>query len=179
MADRRPDPACPACRAGIEPGQEYCLDCGRRLGPTRRPLHWPAASLALLALAAAGAAGAVVATSGDEEGALLALSPLQPAPAALEGLRPLIPWPGHDGFTIVLAAVPARRGLGPARAQALRARRSGLPEVGVLVSDRYPDLHPGYYLVFSGIYDSLEEAHSHLPRAAARFPGAYARRIAR
>lgn len=173
-------PACPACGAEVEAGQEYCLDCGARLEQARRPSpHWLVPSLLLLLAAAAGAAGAVLAGRGKEPATVVALSPLQPVLAPLAGPRGLVPWPAHDGFTVIVAALPARRGLGPARAQALRARQAGLPEVGILLSDRYPDLHPGYYLVFSGIYDTLEEAQSHLPRAATRFPGAYARRVAR
>jgi hypothetical protein len=49
----------------------------------------------------------------------------------------------------------------------------------VLVSDRFASLHPGYYVVFSGVYDSLEEAQTAVGRVVSRFPNAYAREIAR
>ena len=38
------------------------------------------------------------------------------------------------------------------------ASRAGLPQVGVLDSSRYSSLHPGYSVVFSGIYDSRDQA---------------------
>ncbi|MER3412365.1 MAG: hypothetical protein C4305_08780, partial [Thermoleophilia bacterium] len=136
-------------------------------------------SLALLAVATGGAAGTVLSQPQGSEKTIVALTPLPPAPETLPLGPRLIPWPGHAGFTIVLAAVPTRAGLTRARREAMRALRAGLPEVGILVSSRYPDLHPGYYLVFSGVYDSLEEAQTRLPRASARFPGAFARQIAR
>jgi hypothetical protein len=54
-----------------------------------------------------------------------------------------------------------------------------LPKVGILVSSSYPSLQPGYYIVFSGIFVSLEEAQSSLDTAKAAFPAAYARPIVR
>jgi len=59
----------------------------------------------------------------------------------------------------------------------LGALHSGLPQVGVLVSSRYASLHPGYYVIFSGIYSSLEEAQSAVSKASTKFPSAYARQI--
>ncbi len=163
-----------------EADQEYCLSCGSRLHQERgRRPHWLLPALALLAVAAAGAGGAVLSRPTESRPTIVALSPLEPAPATLPLGRRLVPWPAHDGFTVVLAAVPTRAGLARARRVALQALRAGFPEVGILVSSRYPDLHPGYYLVFSGVYDSLEEAQARLPRALARFPGAFARQVAR
>lgn len=125
----------------------------------------------------AATAVAVAWSAGGRERPLVALSPLLPAPAPSPVVKGLIPWPRHEGFTIILAARPAARGLAAARELALEARRAGLPEVGILLSSRYPDLHPGYYLVFSGVYDTLEEAQSRLPRAGRHFPAAYARHV--
>jgi hypothetical protein len=51
--------------------------------------------------------------------------------------------------------------------------------VGILVSTSYAGLRPGYYVVFTGVYDSIEEAQGKLAAASARFPGAYAKQIAR
>jgi hypothetical protein len=45
------------------------------------------------------------------------------------------------------------------------ARRKGLDAVGVLDSSRYASLHPGYWIVFSGIYASEAEATSALEDA--------------
>ena len=60
----------------------------------------------------------------------------------------------------------SRRGRAAAVARArARRRRRGLPRVGVLVSSQYSSLHPGYYVVFSGIYStpaagSRQRSHS-------------------
>jgi hypothetical protein len=52
-----------------------------------------------------------------------------------------------------------------------------VPSVGVIVSSRFSGLHPGYYVVFSGIYDSFEEARSAATRVGDRFRSAYPRQI--
>ena len=46
------------------------------------------------------------------------------------------------------------------------ARRASTP-VGVLDSSRYASLHPGYWVVFSGVYASEAEATSALEHARA------------
>ena len=53
------------------------------------------------------------------------------------------------------------------------------PRSSLLVSSSYPSLQPGYYVVFSGVYASLEEAQSAVQDAKSTFPSAYARPIAR
>jgi hypothetical protein len=52
-----------------------------------------------------------------------------------------------------------------------------LRRVGVLNSSRYASLHPGYYVVFTGIFETEAEAASALQRARAVFPAAYQREI--
>jgi hypothetical protein len=90
-----------------------------------------------------------------------------------------VSWPpGKDGYTVVLRSVPTSEGRGEADAAAARARREGLPQVGVLLSSNYSSLRPGYYVTFSGIYDRLSQARNALPRARSRgFPLAYAREV--
>jgi hypothetical protein len=89
-----------------------------------------------------------------------------------------ITWPrGRRGWTIVLLSLPQANGLAPASAKAAEARRSGLRRVGVLDSGRYASLHPGYYVLFFGVFDSEAEAASALQRARAVFPAAYQREI--
>ena len=188
-------PVCRSCGAPADPGQEYCLECGNRIVAARRApsvAAWLVPSLVILIVAAAGAAAAIASTHGDKtrgSRTLVALSPLQPAPAARSAAKPkksgkpakqqLIPWPAGNGYTIVLATLPLSVGAKAARAKGLAAVRAGLREVGVLVSSSYPSLQPGYYVVFSGVYASLEEAQSDLDNAKSSFPGAYARPIAR
>ena len=72
----------------------------------------------------------------------------------------------------------APTGRDAAVAQARQAASRGLRQVGVLESARYSSLHPGYYVVFSGIYSSLAAAQAAVSRArAAGYGAAYARQI--
>jgi hypothetical protein len=88
-------------------------------------------------------------------------------------------WPaGQDGFTIVLKSVPVSEGRAEADAAAQQARTNGLPQVGVLNSSNYSSLTPGYYVAFSGIYSSENQATSALPNARSKgFPTAYVREV--
>jgi hypothetical protein len=95
---------------------------------------------------------------------------------------PVIPavatWPRPQrGWTIVLVSLPQSGGSAAADAKAAEARKGGLRRVGVINSSRYASLHPGYYVVFTGIFDTQTEAVSALQRAKAVFPSAYAREI--
>jgi hypothetical protein len=190
------DTACRTCGAPVEAGQEYCLECGNRLVPSRRApaiATWVIPSLATLLVATAGAAASIAATHGRPSRrprAVVALSTLKPAPPPRAPRRPppagrgqhaqkLIAWPGTNGYTIVLASLPLSGGARAARAKALSAVKAGLRQVGVLVSSSYPSLQPGYYIVFSGIFPSLEEAQAGLQAAKSSFPSASARPIVR
>jgi len=90
-------------------------------------------------------------------------------------------WPeGKSGFTNVLESLPLAAGRANAVARARKAKRAGLPAVGVLVSSQYSSLHPGYYVVFSGIYSSQNEASAAVSTAHAHgFPDAYQTRVTR
>jgi hypothetical protein len=93
--------------------------------------------------------------------------------------RSLIEWPRRRaGWTLVLASLPTSAGREAATAKARQALAAGLPQVGVLDSSRYSSLHPGYYVVFSGVYPSIGEAQAAASRAAnAGYGNAYARRV--
>ena len=111
-------------------------------------------------------------------------TPTAPPPATTTAPRPgaLTPWPaGQSGYTVVLESIPASPdGRALALERARSASRAGLPQVGVLDSSRYSSLHPGYSVVFSGIYDSREEADRALAAANAKgFSAAYVRQITR
>jgi len=90
-------------------------------------------------------------------------------------------WPAErNGWTIVLFSYPVTGGTAAPEATAVRAAADGLPQVGVLDSGDYASLHPGYYVVFSGIYSSSGEAAAALSSVrAAGFASAYTRQIAR
>lgn len=174
--------ACVRCGAVLGRGQEYCVECGQRQLPRRKPVHWlwPATAAALVA--AAGAAGAIAAGADDASSStIVALTPLRPAASpASQPLAKLRSWPARrNGYTVVLSVVPSTAGSEAARTGALTAVSAGLPDVGVLASSRYSSLHPGYWIVFSGIYRTLDEALAALPRAARHARAAYVQLIAR
>ena len=79
----------------------------------------------------------------------------------------MIEWPGgRSGWTLVLASLPASAERDAAVAKARQALAAGLPQVGVIDSSRYSSLHPGYFVVFSGVYGTLEEAQDAAAKAA-------------
>jgi hypothetical protein len=85
-------------------------------------------------------------------------APPKPKPKAT-----LIAWPvGRAGWTIVLDSVPATNGRAGALGEAKQAARLGLPQVGVLDSAQFSSLHPGYFVVFTGVYGSEAAAQSHI-----------------
>ncbi len=87
-------------------------------------------------------------------------------------------WPaGKDGYTIVLSSTETSRGRDPAERKANDAIDEGLPDVGILNSSDYLTLNPGYYVVFTGIYDTIGQAESNLPTARSFQPLAYVREI--
>ncbi|HWL34372.1 MAG TPA: hypothetical protein VNP89_12285 [Gaiellaceae bacterium] len=214
---------CPHCSAPAQPGQEYCLECGRRLahepaGPVARASTtvaerhdwagaWLVPALLGLVIAVLGT-GAAIAISGDGEeesaistatggsltvtGGTPTLTAPEPTTAPTQTTAPAttappppppvnpaaISWPrDRRGWTIVLLSLPQQNGRDAASAQATKARDGGLRRVGVLDSSRYASLHPGYYVVFQGVYENEAEASSALQRARAVFPSAYQREI--
>ena len=91
-----------------------------------------------------------------------------------------ITWPaGKNGYSIFLKSVPTSQGRGPADAAAQKAIDNGLTQVGVLNSSDYSSLNPGYWVTFTGVYDSESQANSALSNARSKgFPTAYTRRVA-
>jgi hypothetical protein len=110
-------------------------------------------------------------------------TPTSPPPATTTAPPPgvLTAWPaGRSGHTVVLQSLPKSGGRALAVSRARAAARAGLPQVGVLDSSLYSSLHPGYYVVFSGIYSSRAEAERARSAASAKgFGAAYAREITR
>jgi hypothetical protein len=220
-AGREPG-ACPRCGADVEPGQEYCLECGLRLpgaGPAaaagsawhervgRRGPTWLWPILAALAVAAAMTGVAIlISRSGESDQAFFEATgpssistpsdelPTEPAttaptetateptqPTATQPPRPeLVEWPlSQNGYTVVIASLPASGGRELAIRKAREALRSDLPEVGVLDSGEFSSLHPGYYVVFSGIYADQRAALGGVGRVQRLYPASYIRQISR
>jgi len=111
--------------------------------------------------------------------------PTAPEPTTVEPPPPppppsnqLIEWPaGQNGWTIVLASVPQSAGRAAAASEGRKALSAGLSDVGVLNSSEFSSLHSGYFVVFSGVYNSQAEARSNLSSAKSSYPQAYARQI--
>lgn len=179
--------SCPRCGQELGLGQEYCLDCGLRV-PGHSPYGaadagggtgWLRRTLLGLLVAVAGAAAAIAAVGGTGGGTSelvtatggFATPPeteTSSGPTA-EGPAGILEWPAaRDGWTIALATLPQELGKQRATARARQARRRGIASVGVLDSSRFASLHPGYWVVFAGIYGSEAEATSAL-RAARNF----------
>ena len=168
---------CPRCGEPLAEGQEYCLECGAHVVRVRRSkalsTGWARRSLVASAVALAGAVAAIAATGSDGSGPTIVTATGGFATVAqttdggeVTGPSSIAEWPsGEDGWTIALASVPQTEGRAPALARAKAARKRGLDSVGVLDSSRYASLHPGYWIVFSGIYASEAEATSALEQA--------------
>ena len=196
---------CLECGSRIVPARRFSTvghAWERRFG--RYPGDWIWASMLLLLVAVGSATAGIVAgrdtgTGGSET--VVATSPVvtaPPAPPAAQTQptstatatttpapapappKQLTEWPARDGYTVVLASIPARgAGLDEARSKVKTARTGGVRNVGILVSSRFSSLHPGYYVVFAGVFDSLEEAQTAANRLTGRYPNAYARQITR
>ncbi len=67
----------------------------------------------------------------------------------------------------MLVSVPKVEGRDAAVARAANARQRGLENVGVLDSSQFSSLQPGYWMVFTGSYQSEPDAASHLRVAKA------------
>jgi hypothetical protein len=92
----------------------------------------------------------------------------------------LTTWTLADGYTLVLASIPKANGRASAVQIAKRALAKGLPQVGILDSKDFAGLHPGYYVVFSGVYDSNAAAAAHFSQAeTAGFTSPYTRQVTR
>jgi hypothetical protein len=92
----------------------------------------------------------------------------------------LTAWTVADGYTLVLASIPAANGRASAVQIAKHALAQGLTDVGVIDTSAFSGLAPGYFVVFSGVYDSTAAAAAHMRQAeAAGFAAPYARRVTR
>jgi hypothetical protein len=91
----------------------------------------------------------------------------------------VIGWPAtKNGWTIVLDSVPTTNGRAGAVGEAKQALGLGMTQVGVLDSSQFSSLHPGYFVVFAGVYSSEAQAQSHIIDAHRRgYRNPYPRRI--
>jgi hypothetical protein len=81
-------------------------------------------------------------------------------------------WPeGREAWTVVLLSATSRE---EAEARAQELADDGIP-TGILRSDDHASLRPGYWVVFSGQYDTREEAEDAADNIGVGAAGAYAR----
>ena len=179
----------------------------RRLG--WYPGDWVWVSLVMLAVTAVGTAGAIAISkergSGGQTLTALAnvsvVEPIAVPTATTPGNASTLPtapepttpgatsskpngrtvWPKNEnGWTIVLVSYPKANGRPSALDTATKAAKAGLPQVGILDSGSFASLQPGYFVVFTGIYGSRNDADAAVATTRqAGFGGAYSRQIAR
>jgi hypothetical protein len=102
----------------------------------------------------------------------------EPPPPPPPPSNQLTVWPaGQSGWTIVLSSIPQSAGRAAAVSEARKALSAGLTDVGVINSSEFSSLHSGYFVVFSGIFNSESEARSALDSAKSSYPQAYTRQI--
>jgi hypothetical protein len=170
------------------PGQE--LPLGPVPGAGRSGADWlrthrVALSAIALLLIAAAAIGAIALGHGNDKGRNTAarpthgqrsVSPSNPPPSSgVSTSQAVGTWPGgKEGWTAIIASKQSR-----AEAEAAAAQASDLATtVGILRSDDYTTLNPGYWVAFVGDYSSAPEADSQLPALGRRgFTDAYVRFI--
>jgi hypothetical protein len=84
-------------------------------------------------------------------------------------------WPaGTTAYTVVLISATSHK---QANTKAREAKSRGI-DAGVLHSNNYSSLNPGYWVVFAGQYSNASKASSHIQEYASKgFPGGYPRQI--
>ena len=153
-----------------------------RLGPVSPPRRRVALPLFLTFLVAAGGAAAAILLTREAHATPNAIVATGGSVVATKTAAPsaLAAWPaGTDAWSIVLASIPKTQGRPAARAIADEARQRGLPRVGILDSDRYASLHPGYWIVFTGVYETEPDANGALLHARTVAKTARTQRVSR
>ncbi len=179
---------CPRCGKGVAAGQEYCLECGLRLLGASRLGAAPAdgrkmvVAIGLAAVVAVGGATLAIMLTRETASAQTVVTATGGSEvvstATVAAVARLESWPaGKTGWTNILVSVPKVEGRDAAVARAEQARQKGLRRVGVLDSSRYASLHPGYWMVFTGVYPSEPEAASRLREAKAVQKSARTQRV--
>jgi cell division septation protein DedD len=101
--------------------------------------------------------------------------PVPPATATPGGTSDIASWPdGTTAYTVVLVSAKNRA---QANSKAREAKSRGI-DAGVLHSNDYSSLNPGYWVVFAGQYGSADEARAKIDEFASKgFPGSYPRQV--
>ena len=187
--------SCPTCGAPTEEDQLVCLECGSRVAlDYRRPPSWrvPVAIIAAVVLLVAAASAIALKEIGDDAEREAARTPIKardggdenagrrrPARAtgALMRRGALYSWPRQlEGFTVVLQRTEDRASAD----EFARSAAEGAPaKIGVLRTDDFGSLEPGFFVVFAGHYRTRELADRAAGRLGGRFGGAVAQLVER
>src|SRR5438132_14188078 len=152
-----PGPLCPRCGAPHGDGQEYCLECGYRLGPPRGvfgrlsaawqerfgwyPGDWVWPVALGLVIAVAGAAAAIVLSDAGAGN-----TPI----VATEGGAPQVPTTAPQTATVALPTVPTGTPSGPPKTQTAPPPATPTPRPpGALTA--WPPGQNGYTVVIESI----------------------------
>jgi hypothetical protein len=95
-----------------------------------------------------------------------------PAPAATG-------WPpGKSAFTVILASMPTKA---DADTKLQAAKAAGIASAAILHSDDFPTLRAGYWVVFDGQYDTIDQATTQATadRGKGEFTDAYPRFVSK
>jgi hypothetical protein len=100
-----------------------------------------------------------------------------PAPPAATAAASGWP-PGKSGFTVIIASMPTKAA---AEDKLSKAKAAGITSAAILHSDDFPTLNPGYWVVFDGQYDSVDQAQSQATadRGKGEFTDAYPRFVSK
>jgi eukaryotic-like serine/threonine-protein kinase len=189
------------------PGVATTLASVWRPRPAWYPAEWAWPVLGLLAVAAVTLAAVISVAEDEPDASILVATRAATGPllsAALESAptptEPALPpqqtvapppttpappgtpidWPANvrNGWTVVLANLPVADGREAAVSAADDAIGAGVREVGILDSGEFASLHPGYFVVFAGVYDTPAAAQTAAERAQAQgYGAAYIRQI--
>jgi hypothetical protein len=176
---------CPACGAPAERGQLVCLECGSRVGISRRPAPSWKAPLAISVLVVAVCTVAVLLALGaidDNARNEVAAAPPRPAAAApseggLVKRGELYAWPARlQGYTVALGSDPGRTGAATIAREAVRSTGA---KVGVISAADFSSLPDRGFVVFAGRYRTRVLADHAASGLRGRFPSAVTRRVRR
>jgi cell division septation protein DedD len=190
---------CPRCGAHLSADQEWCLECGAAVS-TRiaEPRGWRASVAvvgALLALALIAVILALVELASDPEQVTEAAATPTPAPTVVPTTTPapaptttptppaagsapspgIAEWPeGETAWTVIFNSSGTRE---DAERIAGELAAKGIGDVGVLDSDDFDSLGPDSFVVFSGQYETRQQAEQALAGVRDRSGGGSTRRI--
>src|SRR4051794_23243069 len=86
--------------------------------------------------------------------------------------------PGKSAFTVILASMPTKAA---AEQKLAAAKAAGITSAAILHSDDFPTLNPGYWVVFDGQYDAIDQAQGQASsdRGKGEFSDAYPRFVSK